>query len=382
MNHILYIPSWYPNQYDNLSGVFFKEQIEGLSSVIENVGVIAPVYRSFKSFNFKQNELTFSNNDGVNTFIKELWHLPGCNIYNRLQWFNNCKKLFENYVEKFGYPDLIHIHSIITAGQFAVYAKKKYNIPFVVTEHSSGFDRNLYSKRELMSFKAEVTESSHNFAVSKSLAEVLAKSIGGTWDVLPNWVNDNFINQDNNFTKKGEKIIFFSLSSLNPLKGLNILIDAFDDLAKEYQNVELLIGGNGVEYHNLSDQIKKLRLEDKIVLLGKLDRDTAIEKYKSSTFYVSPSLIETFGIVVIEALAMGLPVLATDSGGPQSILNNDVGIIVKKNSREELYKGMKYLIENEDKFDREKIVKYCVEHFSREKVSNDLINVYKKILKS
>ncbi|WFB69728.1 glycosyltransferase [Chryseobacterium sp. WX] len=382
MNHILYIPSWYPNQYDNLSGVFFKEQIEGLSSVIENVGVIAPVYRSFKSFNFKQNELTFSNNDGVNTFIKELWHLPGCNIYNRLQWFNNCKKLFENYVEKFGYPDLIHIHSIITAGQFAVYAKKKYNIPFVVTEHSSGFDRNLYSKRELMSFKAEVTESSHNFAVSKSLAEVLAKSIGGTWDVLPNWVNDNFINQDNNFTKKGEKIIFFSLSSLNPLKGLNILIDAFDDLAKEYQNVELWIGGNGVEYHNLSDQIKKLRLEDKIVLLGKLDRDTAIEKYKSSTFYVSPSLIETFGIVVIEALAMGLPVLATDSGGPQSILNNDVGIIVKKNSREELYKGMKYLIENEDKFDREKIVKYCVEHFSREKVSNDLINVYKKILKS
>lgn len=382
MNHILYIPSWYPNQYDNLSGVFFKEQIEGLSSVIENVGVIAPVYRSFKSFNFKQNELTFSNNDGVNTFIKELWHLPGCNIYNRLQWFNNCKKLFENYVEKFGYPDLIHIHSIITAGQFAVYAKKKYNIPFVVTEHSSGFDRNLYSKRELMSFKAEVNESSHNFAVSKSLAEVLAKSIGGTWDVLPNWVNDNFINQDNNFTKKGEKIIFFSLSSLNPLKGLNILIDAFDDLAKEYQNVELLIGGNGVEYHNLSDQIKKLRLEDKIVLLGKLDRDTAIEKYKSSTFYVSPSLIETFGIVVIEALAMGLPVLATDSGGPQSILNNDVGIIVKKNSREELYKGMKYLIENEDKFDREKIVKYCVEHFSREKVSNDLINVYKKILKS
>ncbi|WP_454047207.1 hypothetical protein [Chryseobacterium sp. Marseille-Q8038] len=86
--------------------------------------------------------------------------------------------------------------------------QKKYNIPFVVTEHSSGFDRNLYSKRELMSFKAEVTESSHNFAVSKSLAEVLAKSIGGTWDVLPNWVNDNFINQDNNFTKKGEKIIF------------------------------------------------------------------------------------------------------------------------------------------------------------------------------
>lgn len=381
MNHILYIPSWYPNRYDNLSGVFFKEQIEGLSSVIENVGVIAPVYRSFKSFNFKQNELTFSNNDGVNTFIKELWHLPGCNIYNRLQWFNNCKKLFENYVEKFGYPDLIHIHSIITAGQFAVYAKKKYNIPFVVTEHSSGFDRNLYSKRELRSFKAEVIESSHNFAVSKSLVEVLAKSIGGTWDVLPNWVNDNFINQDNNFTK-GEKIIFFSLSSLNPLKGLNILIDAFDDLAKEYQNVELWIGGNGVEYHNLSDQIKKLRLEDKIVLLGKLDRNTAIEKYKSSTFYVSPSLIETFGIVVIEALAMGLPVLATDSGGPQSILNNDVGIIVKKNSREELYKGMKYLIENEDKFDREKIVKYCVEHFSREKVSNDLINVYKKILKS
>jgi len=382
MNHILYIPSWYPNQYDILSGVFFKEQIEGLSSVIENVGVIAPVYRSFKTFNFKKNKLTFSDNAGVNTFIKELWHLPGCNIYNRLQWFNNCKWLFENYVKTFGYPDLIHIHSIITAGQFAVYAKKKYNIPFVLTEHSSGFGRELYSKNELMSFKDEVVESSHNFAVSKSLAEVLAKSIGGNWDVLPNWVSDSFINQDKNFTKSSEKIIFFSLSSLNPLKGLNFLIDAFDNLAKEYKNVELLIGGSGAEYHNLSNQIKKLELEDKVLLLGKLDRNAAIENYKKSTFYVSPSLVETFGIVIIEALAMGLPVLATNSGGPQSILNNDVGIIVNKNSREELYKGMKYLIENDDKFDREKIVKYCIEHFSREKVSNDLINVYKKILKS
>lgn len=382
MNHILYIPSWYPNQYNTLSGVFFKEQIEGLSSVIKNVGVIAPVYRSFKTFNFKQNKLTFSNHGGVNTFIKELWYIPGCNIYNKLLWFNNCKRLFENYVKAFGYPDLIHIHSVITAGQFAVYAKKKYSIPFVVTEHSSGFDRKLYSKNELMSFKDEIAESSHNFAVSTSLAEVLVKSIGGTWDVLPNWVSDHFIHQNRGFTKNKEKIIFFSLSSLNPLKGLNILIDAFNDLAKEYQNVELWIGGNGVEYHNLSNQIKKLRLENKIVLLGKLDRDTAIEKYKSSTFYVSPSLIETFGIVIIEALAMGLPVLATDSGGPQSILNKDVGIIVKKNSRQELYKGMKYLIENDDKFDREKIVKYCINHFSRERVSNDLITVYKKILKS
>jgi glycosyltransferase involved in cell wall biosynthesis len=285
-------------------------------------------------------------------------------------------------VKNFGYPDLIHIHSVITAGQFALYVKKQYNIPFVVTEHSSGFGRNLYSKNELLSFENEIKESSHNFAVSKSLAEVLNQSIGGSWDILPNWVNDNFINRERNFAKNNEKIIFFSLSSLNLLKGLNLLIDAFESLNKEYENVELWIGGDGSEYNNLSNQIKKLKLENKIFLLGELDRDTAIEKYKKSTFYVSPSLIETFGIVIIEALAMGLPVLATNSGGPQSIVNNDVGIIVNKNSREELYKGMKYLIENDAKFNREKIVKYCIDNFSKERVSNDLINVYKKILKA
>lgn len=382
MSHILYIPSWYPNKYNDLSGVFFKEQIEGLSSIIENVGVIAPVYRSFKTFNFERNKLSFSNNNEVNTFLKELWHIPGCDIYNRLQWFNTCKKLFENYVKTFGYPDLIHIHSVITAGQFALYAKKKYNIPFVVTEHSSGFDRNLYSKNDLMCFKEEVAESSHNFAVSQSLAEVLARSIGGVWDVLPNWVSDSFINYDKNSRIKGEKIIFFSLSSLNPLKGLDLLIDAFDVLTKEYENVELWIGGNGAEYNNLLNQIKKLRLENKVLLLGELDRNKVIERYKNSTFYVSPSLIETFGIVIIEALAMGLPVLATNSGGPQSILNEDVGIIVNKNSSDELYKGMKYLIENDTRFDREKIVKYCIDNFSKKRVSNDLITVYNKILKS
>ena len=89
---------------------------------------------------------------------------------------------------------------------------------------------------------------------------------------------------------------------------------------------------------------------------------------------------ETFGVVLIEALAMGKTVVATRCGGPESIVNKDVGVLVEKNSIQALHDGMEYIYKRNDDFKPELIKEYCNKNFSEEAVSNKLIAIYQHVL--
>ncbi len=97
-------------------------------------------------------------------------------------------------------------------------------------------------------------------------------------------------------------------------------------------------------------------------------------------FLVLPSVKETFGSVLIEAMAAGKPVLATKCGGPDEFVIKDVGILVEKKSEEALEKGLIYIIENYEKFNSYNIRKYAVENYSYEAIGNQLIDLYNSIL--
>lgn len=383
MKHLLIIPSWYPSRHRPIVGVFFKEQAEILSKKIDKVGVISPLFRSFKDFDAAGNKYTVNISNQVITYTKEIWHYPLLKNTNNKNWFKTCKFLFEKYVSDNGMPEIIHIHSITMAGEIAKYIKEIYKIPFVITEHATGFALNVYDQQDLQRFRDIANYSSKNIAVSNSLAEILNKKVGSNWGIIPNTIQNIFFEKGNeklNQKQNENKKVFFTLSYLIPIKGINILIDSFYQLIKEYNNVELWIGGDGSERKNLEKQIKELKVNDKVFLLGGLDRNTVLEKLKQVDFYVSPSLQETFGIVIIEALAMGLPTVATKCGGPEYIVNDEVGIIVEKGSAQALHSAMKSILNNEKNYNRKKIIEYCKQNYSEEVVSEKIINVYRNVL--
>ena len=96
--------------------------------------------------------------------------------------------------------------------------------------------------------------------------------------------------------------------------------------------------------------------------------------------FVLSSRLETFSIVVIEAMAKGLPVIATRCGGPETFLLPEHGILVEKENTEELADAINYMLGHFSEYDSQKIRKYCYDHFSQDVIAGKIIEVYNQLL--
>lgn len=371
---ILIIPSWYPIVNNQLSGIFFKEQAEALAKQNLDIGCIA-INESSLRYIFSQKEISFDfyekSVNGVDT-INILY--PIVNRLNRLRSFIRkfvFKILFKRYIKKYGKPDLVHLHSFLY-GSLAIWIKETYNINYVVTEHSTGFARELYNTEELSYAKGVFSNSKYNICVSNEFKKLLEKIFDDEFHYIPNAIDTDF------FIPKvtGEKTFsFINIAFLDKKKNQSMLIQAFSK-AFTNKDVTLTIVGSGAEYNTLNNFIMKLNMQKQIKLYGAASRDEVLELLQNSDAFVLSSEYETFGVVIIEAMSCGLPVVATKCGGPESIVMNDkLGKLVDIDV-DSLSKGMLELYTK--KYDSKYIRTYVIDNFSADIVSEKLLNVYNR----
>ena len=141
-------------------------------------------------------------------------------------------------------------------------------------------------------------------------------------------------------------------------------------------DIELIIGGDGEERRALENLVQELDLVESVKFLGGLTRESVKDEIQKSSMFVISSHYETFGVVAIEALALGKPVLSTKCGGPESIITPKVGMLVKNNSVDELATGMLHLYEHLNDYNPNELKAYCLENFSEQAVVSKLIQVY------
>ncbi len=372
--HILIIPSWYPIVNNQLSGIFFKEQAEALAKQNLEIGCIA-INESSLRYVFSQKEISFDfyekKVNGVNT-INILY--PIVNRLNRLRSFVRkfvFKILFKGYIKKHGKPDLVHLHSFLY-GSLAIWIKETYNINYVVTEHSTGFARELYNANELSYAKDVFSNSKYNICVSNEFKKLLEKIFDHEFYYIPNATDTNFFVPK---VRKQKTFNFINIAFLDKKKNQSMLIQAF---SKAFINKDatLTIVGSGSEYNTLNDFIMKLNMQKQIKLYGIAGREEILELLQNSDAFVLSSEYETFGVVIIEAMSCGLPVVATKCGGPESIIiNNKLGELVDINMND-LSIGMLEVYTK--KYDSEYIRNYVVDNFSADAVSEKLLHVYSR----
>lgn len=184
---------------------------------------------------------------------------------------------------------------------------------------------------------------------------------------------------------KDKKVILF-LGRINWKKGLDILIEGFAKLFRDRQDVHLLIAGSDEEGYatRVKKWIRNYRIDSGVTFTGILNGKDKLEAYSKSDIFVLPSYSENFGLSVVEAMALGLPVVISNKVGiSKEIAINKAGIVVDTNAGS-LYRGMKLLLE--DTHLKEATIingkKMAEENYSIDKIADKMIEAFENIIKS
>jgi len=375
--NILILPTDYPNIYNDHTAIFVEDQARALAKHEDvDVSVIGAIPISFKDIwkkkIFKFGYFEYKKHD-LNVTLLLFPSIPKLKSFNNFIRYVLNKKLIGQY-SKLSRIDLIHVHNSV-AGEAALWSKENHNIPYCVTEHSSRFAKGLVTKKELNEYVKVYNNSSYNIAVSQEFCDLLENIYNLRFYYVPNVVDTNFfkpkIDSKNIFT-------FINVGYLDINKNQTNLIKAFSKAFKDNENVNLLILGNGSEYENLKKEIEINGMQKQITLYGFATRDEVLKELQGSDAFVLSSDYETFGVVLIEAMSCGLPVVATKCGGPESIIiDKKLGVLTNK-SVKALADGMRHIYETV--YNSTEIREHIVKNFSEKIVAERLINIYKIVL--
>ncbi|MCX8166947.1 MAG: glycosyltransferase, partial [Candidatus Micrarchaeota archaeon] len=245
--------------------------------------------------------------------------------------------------------DIIHTHGMATMGLLALQAKTLLNKPLIGTFHTLVTEATHYVmpvkklespvKKILWNYlkwyynHCEVTVSP-----STSIKEELIKNgIKKVEVVYPGIDTTKFspMNYDQNFKKRysvEDKKVILHVGRVAKEKNIEIAIDSVALLDQSYA---LMIVGDGPHMKKLRAYVKKKKLTNRVIFTGKVDDNELKKAYASCDCLVFPSTFETFGLVAVEAMASGTPVVGANSTGLRDVIvNNKTGYLVKPHSVE------------------------------------------------
>lgn len=319
--HVLVVPSWYPTTEAPLDGIYFVEQARCLQAHGMDVGVVYPEHQSLRrlaatTLGHKHFQTEWTTDHGIPTLRRYGWNVwwqvpPGlrCRI-------GSAVRLARKYVDRRGVPDVVHAHSARWAGAAAARVSDAFGVPYVLTEHFSGFQRGsiLPWRRPLVD--RGLRQASGLAAVSAGLKEALTGREGVVPQdvaVHPNPVRASFFTRPPKGRPSESPFRFVTVAGLNSRKNIGGLIDAFTRAFEASNGASLTIVGDGPRRAALEARARRLGVEDQVAFRGQQGRLGVREALWGAHAFVLPSRHETFGVALVEAMATGLPVALAEA---------------------------------------------------------------------
>lgn len=385
--HVLMIPSAYPTAVHPLTASFYADQAVGLQRAGARVGVVFPELRSLRTLNpraFRGNHLqvTIAKEDGVDVVRWHGWNVPNAQARGWL-FRRQVQSLSQIYFSLFGRPDILHAQNTLWGGVAAASLSKETHVPFVITEHSSLFRSGGITQWQSQSVRRALMKADRTLAVSPSLASsVRAYSGPKPIVVMPNMVDTSFFTLPAQ-RRTREVFLFLSVAHLIKTKGVDVLLRAFASAFSERPSVSLWIGGDGPERVALQKLAYQLGLDSQVRFVGPVRREQVRELMWQCHALVISSRIETFGVVAIEAMATGMPVIATRCGGPEEVVDQRFGSLVPTDDPAGLGEAMQRCYESRTSATAEgeaQLRNHIIETYSSEVVGQKLLATYRDLV--
>lgn len=285
--------------------------------------------------------------------------------------------------------DIIHAHTLLTDGGLAYKLKRKFNIPYVVAVRNTDVNgfldklphtwrdaRNILQNAERIYF---ISQGLRNKFEQHRAVKSIIPYIKDKIEVVPNGIDDIFLDNINIERPDNHNIIYVGQFTHN--KNVVRLIEAIKGAREEKDLADVtltIIGGGGEDF---DDRVEGLIESNKdfITYLGKIyDTQLLLQHYREHTMFAMPSIYETFGLVYIEALSQGLPVLYTKGQGVDGTLEQSAGIGVNPLSVEDIKNAIITIMRNQD-FSNKTVP---FENFRWINIGRKYVNEYSGIAKS
>lgn len=296
--------------------------------------------------------------------------------------------------------DVIHTHHPFLLGSVAANKAQELNLPFVFTFHTQYREYTHYVPLPLdtvQNFLKSAVDHwlqdfmrrcQHIIIPSESMQETLVNEYGlkDNFTVIPTGIDlGAYQTADGAKIRKKKRwendIVMISLGRLAPEKNWFTLIQATALVLKEYPHFRLVLVGDGPDKNFLEGLAAELGIRKRVTFTGSIEFTDTPSYLKAANLFGFASITETQGLVTLEAMAAGLPVVAVDGSGTRDLLKNgQQGYLVDNNS-EALANGIKKLISNPDRMQRfAEAANKKAQTFSIETLTNKLIGVYEQAI--
>ena len=382
--HVLMLPSWYHTPDRPWQGLFFENQALALARAGAHVGVAFAEMRSLRTLSpagIRQShfQTTSSEDRGVTCLRLKSWNplaqtTPGAKV-----WIALSERLVRTYVRRFGTPDIIHAQAALWAGTVAVRTARALSRPSVVTEHSTSVLRDALRPSERRHAVAIYREADAVLAVSEALSRVVNSLAGiDRCKVVPNLIDFQFFTLPP-VPRRQEPFTFLCVCNLvREHKRVDRLIRAFARAAVVRPMIRLVIVGDGPDEAALRALAHQCGVAHTVEFTGSLAPAGVRERMWQANAFVLPSAFETFGVVLVEALATGIPVISTRSRGAEDIVEPGLGVLVDQDDEAGLANAMAAVTSGS--FSAQHLRDRAAERFSFETVAEDLLDVYARLL--
>jgi glycosyltransferase involved in cell wall biosynthesis len=374
---ILWLVSWYPNKYDPFDGDFIQRHARA-AALFDDVHVIFIKGAEQQVGIEEECSSTEGLTEQIIYFPKREGFLqkPG----NFLQWQSLYNKAIKNYCKN-KLPQLIHVHIPWKAGLIALWARKKYKLLYIVTEHWGIYNNvaedNIHTKSFLQRiFLKKIFKEANKFiSVSKFLGEgVNATLVKKRYTVLPNVVDTELFHPGN---EKHKRFTFLHVSNMVALKNVEGIILAFHQflMTTRAEAQLILIGNRDTQYHQMADSFGLLNRS--LFFRGEVPYEDVAKEMQYAHVFILNSNIENSPCVIGEALCSGLPVIATDVGGISELVTAENSLLVNAKDDDGLSNAMRQIHQQYHQFNAFQTASLAKQKFSFFSVGSQLHVLYK-----
>jgi glycosyltransferase involved in cell wall biosynthesis len=371
---VLFISSWYPNSINPLKGLFVKKHAQAILKAGVDLQVLALTVNPSEKYYEKKIYITtdeaglITHNIELNSRFHKFLHVDRFWQYGILKGYY-LKKIKPQFK-----PDIIHSNVLYPAAVLGYKLSKREKVPHIITEHWSKVDKFMNT-----SLYANIGKKTYHFAkhitvVSDFLRKSISKHLNDPKkiEVVPNVINAaHFYFKEKN--SKEDRITFCCVAQWRKPKRPDLIFNALNYLGKQLNKKIIL---NVVGEGHLINELKSKKWSFEINYLGNMDSEHLAGVLHHSDFFLHASDMETFSIVIAEALATGTPVLASQVGAVNELINTSNGFSID-NSAESWANGLFKLIEKRD-FDHRQIAEQA-KKFSEERIGQQFKELYEKV---